>query len=416
MKRKTLVVITMLLSIVTFGQVKISAELRPRMEFRDGYKSIKPIDKESILLLSQRSRLGLTYTSKLYTTHLSFQDVRIWGEESINVNEINLAIHEAWVEFNASSCFKIKIGRQVLKYDNERLIASTNWNQIGAKHDAVKFSFTSKGWQMDFIGAVNQSGNSLNKSPYVLFDKFYKNLGVVWIKKSWENFSLANLSVIEGLREDARSANINHRFTSGIVAITDLKNTQIQSRFFYQGGHKSNGLAVSAHWINLELTQKLDEQFSVIGGLDLYSGNESPNSTTGDDNAFDLLYGGKHKFNGLMDYFMGSKTLQGVGLTDLYFKFITWVSKKVMLSLDYHYFKTQDDFLFEDANYKSYLGSEIDLSCSIKISPEINITNTAGVMLPSTSMAVVKGSELGNTSTGFYFVTMLTFKPVFFKN
>ena len=52
----------------------------------------------------------------------------------------------------------------------------------------------------------------------------------------------------------------------------------------------------------------------------------------------------------------------------------------------------------------------------VKISPEINITNIAGVMLPTTSMAVVKGSDLSNANTGFYFVTMLTFKPVFFKN
>lgn len=416
MKKKAFVIIMMLLSTVAFGQLKIGAELRPRLEFRDGYKSIKPEGKESILLLSQRSRLGLNYTSKLYTTHLSFQDVRVWGEEPRNVNQINLALHEAWVEFNASQNFKIKIGRQVLSYDNARLISLSNWNQIGAKHDAIKFSFKSKGWQLDFVGATNQSGNYLTKSPYLIFDKFYKNLGVVWIKKFWENFSLANLSVIEGLRKNAQSTDFYHRFTSGIIAIADIENTHVQTRFFYQDGREANGISVSAYWINLELQQKLNKQNALTGGLDLYSGNEAPNANFGDVNSFSLLYGGKHKFNGLMDYFMGPKSVQGMGLTDIYFKFITLASEKVKLSLDYHYFKTKDDFIFEDVNYDSYLGSEIDLTCTIKISPEINILNTAGIMLPSTSMTAAKGSELGNTNTGFYFVTMLTFKPVFFKN
>ncbi len=406
----------MLFGIYTYGQFSMEGELRPRMEFRDGYKTIKPAGAESVLIFSQRSRLGISYASNLYTTHISIQDVRVWGEEPLNSNQINIALHEAWVEFNASTDFKIKIGRQVLKYDNERLIASTNWNQIGAKHDAIKFSYKAKGWEVDFIGAVNQSGNSLFKSPYLIFDQLYKNLGVAWIKKDWHNFSIANLSIVEGLREDANNTTIHHRFTSGIVTIGNIKNTHIEGRLFYQGGRTNNGIAVSAHWINLELNQKLNEFNSITGGVDAYSGNESPDTNYGDDHAFDILYGGKHKLNGLMDYFTGPKSTKGMGLTDLYVKYNTRLGHKMLLGLDYHYFKTQGDFMIDNVAYKSYLGSEIDISCSIKISSEINITNIFGLMMPSKSMAVIREGNTSNTDTGFYFTTMLTFKPVFFKD
>ena len=416
MIKKCLVITMMLFSVVAFGQFKMEGELRPRLELRDGYKGIMPTDAESILIVSQRSRLGINYTSKLYTTYLSFQDVRVWGEEQINSNQINIGLHEAWVEFNTSPGFKIKIGRQVLKYDNERLIASTNWNQIGAKHDAVKLSYHDSEWELDLVAAINQSGELFFESPYLLFNKQYKNMGILWLSKKWDHVSLASLSIFEGLRQDNESTLIHNRYTTGVVAKSKLKSVNIDSRLFYQGGKKNNGASVSAYLLNLDLTCRFKDKNLLAGGVEIKSGNEAPNLINGNDRAFDILYGGKHKLNGLMDYFGAPSTTKGMGLTDIYFKYNSELSNRLMINLDYHYFQTEKRFQFEGVDYQSYLGSEIDLSCSITISPEINITNIFSVMIPTTSMSVAKGSEIGNTKTGYYFVTMLTFKPVFLKN
>ncbi len=321
MKRKILLVTLILMSILTFGQFKMDGEIRPRLEWRDGYKNMIPDNAESILIVTQRSRLNFNYSSNFYTTYFSLQDVRTWGEESLNNSDVNIALHEAWVEFNLKSDFKIKIGRQVLKYDNQKLISATNWNQVGAKHDALKFSYNTNGWELDFVGAVNQTGNKLFKSPYLIFDQMYKNLGIVWIKKNWENFSIANLSIAEGLREDSETTSTHTRFTTGVIANSNVKNTSIDGRFFYQGGKSNNGMDVNAYWLNLELKQKLNKQNTVVGGIDLMSGNEAPDISSGDDNAFDVLYGGKHAPNGLMDYFAGPKSIRGLGLADFYLKY-----------------------------------------------------------------------------------------------
>ncbi len=416
MKKVYLVLLLLAANLLSFAQFKLTGEIRPRIEFRDGYKKIIPEDARSVLLMNQRTRLGISYSTKLYTTHISFQDVRIWGQEQFKTNQLNVGLNEAWVNFKVNSDFKIKIGRQILSYDNDRFLSGTNWNNYGTSHDAVKFSYTKSGWEADFIGAVNQSGNLLFESPYLLYNKQYKNLGVLWLKKSWKNFSLAHMSLFEGLRQDDISTTTHSRFTTGLIAKAKQAKTNIDARLFYQSGKKFNGTEVDAYLVNLEIKQMIDQKNSIIAGFETLSGNDAPNSFDGKDNGFELAYGGKHKFNGLMDYFVGVSPTKGLGLNDFYLRYQASISKKSTLKIDYHYFKTKGDFAFNGVDYKSYLGSEIDLSYSIKVSSEINIMSIVGVMMPTTSMAVVKGSDIDVANTGFYFVTMLTFKPVFFKN
>ena len=416
MKKTYLLAILLFINIISFGQFKIEGEMRPRLEFRDGYKNLVPIGANSVFLVSQRTRFGVSYQTKLYTTQITFQDVRVWGEEQINTNKLNVGLHEAWVEFNAGSSIKIKIGRQILKYDNERLISSINWNQVGAKHDAIKVSYESTNWDLDLIGAFNQSGDIYFQSPYLLFNKQYKNLGILWLSRKTKKFTFSNLTIIEGLRKDNVGVQINTRITTGLISKAKLEKTNVDSRFFYQTGKNQSGNKVNAYLANCDINYHLNTENSLLAGFELQSGNRNPSIIEGSDKGFDVLYGGKHSLNGLMDYFGGAILINGMGLDDIYLKYNVALSKKVGFNFDYHYFKTLKDFQFEGLNYSSYLGSEIDLSCSITISPEINITNIFGMMIATNSMAVAKSSDIDTLKNGFYFVTMLTFKPVFFKN
>ncbi|MBU1011936.1 MAG: alginate export family protein [Bacteroidetes bacterium] len=416
MKKTYLITALILLNILAFAQFKMEGEIRPRLEFRDGYKNLMPMDANPALLVSQRTRLGVSYQTKLYTTQITFQDVRIWGEEQINTNKVNIGLHEAWLEFNAASSIKIKIGRQVLKYDNERLIASTNWLQVGAKHDAMKVSYKSTNWDLDLIGAFNQSGDIYYQSPYLLFNKQYKNLGILWLSRKMQKFTFSNLTIVEGLRKDDVGVQINTRLTTGIISKAKLEKTDVDARFFYQTGKKQNGNKVNAYLANLDIYYHLNKESTLMAGFELQSGNRNPKIIEGSDKGFEVLYGSKHSFNGLMDYFGGSNSINGMGLFDIYLKYIAVINNKLELNFDYHYFKTPKNFQNEGVDYHGYLGSEIDLSCSIKISPEINITNIFGMMIATNSLAVAKGSDLDAVKNGYYFVTMLTFKPVFFKN
>ncbi len=418
MKKTFLLLVLLLVNCSIFAQFSMDGELRPRFEYRDGYQNLMPQDADPATLISQRSLLGVTYKTELYTTRISFQDVRVWGSEALKTNEISASLVEAWVEFNVSEGFKIKTGRQILKYDNQRIIGVGNWNQIASRHDAVKLSYQQNGFEFEVVGASNQTakGSDLIEVPYELYNKLYKNLGIIWMKQTFNNFSMATLNVIEGLRENNVDDKINTRITSGLIINYNQNKISTALRSFYQVGKKQNGSKVSAYFVNATLSYKHSEKTTFNTGIEYFSGNDNPNTIGEKDNAFDVIYGGRHGFNGKMDYFRSPASTSGLGLIDYSVGMKTKLSPKFTLAIDYHYFRTQSDFNIGDVhattNYSAYLGSEFDFQLDIVISKEILISALYGMMLPSESLAVLRNR---NVNTAHYFMTMLTFKPVFFK-
>ncbi|QKJ31102.1 alginate export family protein [Mucilaginibacter mali] len=159
------------------AQFTITGQLRPRGELRDGYGTLQPIGNQNAAFVSQRTRLTLNYRSGHLIFQTSVQDVRLWGQDAstITVNDGNrLSIHEAWAEIVFSNkkdtsfkispldYFAIKIGRQEIVYDDERLLGSTDWLQQGRRHDAVVFKALQKGWQFDLGAAFNQNTDAVN--------------------------------------------------------------------------------------------------------------------------------------------------------------------------------------------------------------------------------------------------------------
>jgi len=418
MKKIFLLLLLVLVNCSIFAQFSLDGELRPRFEYRDGYRNLMPQDADPATMISQRSLLGLTYKTDLYTTRISFQDVRVWGSEALKTNEISASLVEAWVEFNVSDGFKIKTGRQILKYDNQRLIGVANWNQIASRHDAVKLSYKKNSFEFEVVGASNQTAqqSDLVEVPYELYDKLYKNLGIVWMKQAFENFSIATLSVFEGLRENNVNDKINTRITSGLIFNYQQKKISTALRTFYQGGKKQDGSKVSAYFINATFDYKYNSKITLKAGMEYFSGNDDPNMIGEKDNAFDVIYGGRHGFNGKMDYFLKPASTLGLGLIDWSVGLNAKLAPKVTLYADYHYFRTQRNFTMGDVleltNYSAYLGSEFDIQLDLKISKEILISALYGMMLPSDAMAAIRNREI---NTAHYFMTMLTFKPVFLK-
>ncbi len=413
MKKLFLLSLILLVNYSVLAQFEIGAELRPRFEIRDGYKNLKLDNTDPAVMISQRSLLGIIYKTDLYTTRISFQDVRVWGAEALKTNEITTALCEAWVEFNVSKSFKIKTGRQILKYDNQRLIGTGNWSQIAARHDAIKLAYKKNGFEFEVVGAYNQTAESLFEIPYELHNKHYKNLGIIWMKQSFEAFSVATLNIFEGLRENNVNDKTNSRITSGLILDYNQNKIKAALRGFYQGGKNYSGEEVSAHFLNATLSYKHNKSTTFKTGIEYFSGNDDPNVIGEKDNAFDVIYGGRHIFNGKMDYFLKPASTLGLGLINWTVGMNAKLSPKFTLVVDYHYFRTQKDFTSANVDYASYLGSEVDLQLNIKISKEIVISALYGVMLPSDVMGIVKNRE---ANTSHYFMTMLTFKPVFFKN
>jgi len=174
-KRKNSKSILLGLAITLFGynaanaQLTASGQFRPRTEFRDGYSTLQSKDAETAAFTSQRTRLNVGFTGYRFKFFAAVQDVRVWGQDASSINrtttEANngIMLHEAWGEIMLNDTISkiqnlsLKIGRQEIAYDDQKVLGSLDWLQQGRRHDAIVFKFANKGWIADVGAAFNQN-------------------------------------------------------------------------------------------------------------------------------------------------------------------------------------------------------------------------------------------------------------------
>ena len=171
------VTISAFLTFNASAQLSFSGQLRDRGELRDGYGTLESNANKNAAFVSQRTRLTLNYKSNRLIFQTSVQDVRLWGQDASTIGNADgsrLGIHEAWAEIILSNkkdtsfkkspfdYFAVKIGRQELAYDDERLLGTADWLQQGRRHDAIVFKLVEKGWQVDLGAAFNQNSDAIN--------------------------------------------------------------------------------------------------------------------------------------------------------------------------------------------------------------------------------------------------------------
>ena len=142
------------------AQFSLTGQLRTRTELRDGYGTLEIKGNTPAFLTSQRARLNFNYHSSRVIFQTSLQDVRVWGADASTINNADgnrLSLHEAWADIilanakdstlpgNAVEYFSVKIGRQELVYDDQRLLGNLDWLQQARRHDAVVFKLLHKG-------------------------------------------------------------------------------------------------------------------------------------------------------------------------------------------------------------------------------------------------------------------------------
>ncbi len=85
------------------------------------------------------------------------------------------SIFEAYGQYYLSHSFFFRIGRQVLSYDNQRILGEVDWAQQGQSHDALLFSWRPRtGKRLEVAFAYNNETETLVLSPYLV--NSYKNL------------------------------------------------------------------------------------------------------------------------------------------------------------------------------------------------------------------------------------------------
>ena len=99
-----------------------------------------------------------------------------WGPEYDAIN-----LHQAYVTIGNPSAFplSVKVGRQILSYDDERLVGAFDWNNIGRNFDAAKITLQTEWVAADFFTSrevIPQYGRFDTDNDHELFSGVYATM------------------------------------------------------------------------------------------------------------------------------------------------------------------------------------------------------------------------------------------------
>lgn len=412
---------------VTMAQFELSAEIRPRAEYRHGFKKLLAENQDPAFFVEQRSRLVATLKKEKIDFKLSIQDIRIWGSdkqiykpgESLNGMNVN----EAWAAYSFTSKFNLKLGRQELDYDNARILGDLSWAQQSRSHDALLFRYEGKGLKAHLGTAFNQNANTpeygkLIGNYYGQGNSNYKSLQYLWINKTFQGGKVSALFLNDG--KESADSSMQYSQTLGLYTQLSAGKTKIEAEAYYQTGKDVSKKNISAYLLAINASHPLTSSLTAKLGIDLVSGSAAT-LESGKSNSFDPLYGTHHKFYGFMDYFyVGNPSAingRNVGLTDPYFSLIYNANTKNNLLASVHYLSSPVD-IYKNGDTTSpamskRLGTEIDLVYTLKLAQGVSINVGYSQLFATDSMQALKGGSLDLTQNWAW--TMITFKPGLFK-
>ena len=361
----------------------LSGQLRPRFEYRNGAYQALQEGEEPAILVNNRLRLNMDYRFRQdLQLYVSLQQVNIWGQAP-QVQVIDrtggLSVFEAYAALPLGGDFDLKLGRQQIVLDEDRIFGSLDWHPAGRAHDAVNINWRPvENFYLRSFFAFNQNyldgkaatdkinGNVNNpKGQYFTPGQPYQHMEALHAHYAFTpdqqlSFLFANL----GLRNDDR-ADYNMQ-TFGVHYRGRSQDLSYGAEAYLQTGKNNTGATKEAYLLAAMVGYKFLPTLSATMGIDYLSGNNSPD-TSGKDKVFTPFSGTNHKFYGFMDYYYVNNTPQipQVGLFNPYISATLKTSEKGNLYAAGHYFRSAGKIDGKTRN----LGVEADLVYTHKLQP-----------------------------------------------
>ncbi|MDX8554233.1 alginate export family protein [Tenacibaculum sp. 1B UA] len=405
---KIIIALLFFATTTTFAQLTIDAELRPRAEYRHGFKTLFPDNANPALFVSQRTRLNTTYKTEKLNFYVSFQDVRVWGDvPQLNTTDNSgLSVHQAWGEILLDTNFSVKLGRQEVIYDDSRIFGNVGWAQQARSHDMVMLKYKKDSFKFDVGLAFNQSKENLTGTNLTT-PNTYKAMQYAWLHKDWSDFSGSFLFLNNGMQSPN---GLKYSQTIGTHLTAKKDKFTIAANLYYQFGNDVLNRDLNAYLLGLEAILKASEKAKIGLGVELQSGNDY-NTSADENNAFTPFYGTNHKFNGFMDYFYVGNHINSVGLLNLYAKANFKLNSKSGLTAFVHNFSAAADI---NNSVSNQLGTEVDIVYGYKFTKDIGFKAGYSHLFPSEGMEVLKGNSDSNTNNWAW--VMVTIKPTLFTS
>ena len=360
-KQYILIAIMALVFQFTQAQFTLEGEFRPRSEyFGNGgnftggsFPAQTATDAdEGFLRTTVRAALKAKYTSETYTVFTSFQEVFAFGDrpQIATAGNGNFRVQEAWADLKLGEFSSLKLGRQPLSYDDQRILGGLAWAQQARTHDAAVYKYKKNAFSLDIGGALNTTLDEVYNTS-ALFS--YRDMMFLRANTKGEKLNFTFLGMVNTFQNSGvDGSNKSSLITAGIHADYKLDALSLAANLYLQEGERLGGVDVKG-----ALLASILAKYKVSDKLTLGAGYESISGRTDDSAAFFPLYGTNHAFNGLIDRFYVGNHGNAGGLNDLQVSLATKISG-LAVTLTGHYFTEVEDVNGLDGKD---LGSEIDL-------------------------------------------------------
>ncbi len=361
--RKQYVLIGLMALIVQFAQAQftLDGEFRPRSEyFGNGgnftggsFPAQTATDAdEGFIRTSVRAALKAKYKAETYTVFTSFQEVFVFGDrpQIATAGNGNFRVQEAWADLKLGESSSLKIGRQPLSYDDQRILGGLGWAQQARTHDAAVYKYKKDKLSLDIGGALNTTVDEVYNTS-ALFS--YRDMVFGRLNSKGEKFNISLLALINTFQDsNVDGSNKSSLLTAGAHADYKANGLSLAANLFLQEGERVGGVDVKGALLASILAKyKVSDKLTIGAGYETISGRKD------DSAAFFPLYGTNHAFNGLIDRFYVGNHGNAGGLNDLQILLATKISG-MAVSLTGHIFTEVEDV--DGFNGKD-LGTEIDL-------------------------------------------------------
>lgn len=393
----------------------IDGEIRPRTEYDDGFG--KPIFKTNDpgIFTSQRTRIGITFTSGLLTTQITLQDSRIYGQYANSTTNATTGIFEAWANMLLFPGASLTMGRQAIKYDDNRLFSAAAWSTTGTTHDLALFKYSINDFQAHLGLAYNNNSEIASETFYTATNK-YRSMAYVWLSApTYKGFTVSAIAIDEGLQDtlglkgtaNYKKTDTNQAFTYGGNVKYEDANVPVSglATAYFQGGLNPAHKKYAGKLIALKLNYTPITPLTMSIGTDYISG-DNDGSNDGKISNFHKLYGANHSFNGYMEYWKPNLTL---GLIDYYGIATGKIGKNLSLEGTFHVFNNE----YKAATYGKDMGSELDLLATYKLNPWSTVQGGYCRYFANTNTRKALSVAASDIRAPQWAYVMFTIKPTF---
>ena len=396
--------------LVDAQEFTIDSDIRPRFEYRHGFGSLYPDNAKAAAFVTQRSRLNLGYQDEKLQVYFSVQDVSTWGDtQQLSATDDNnsFSLFQAWMRYSFTPNWAIKLGRQVISYDDQRILGEVDWAMQGRFHDAAMVQYSKDKFKLDLAFAYNQENQNSIGTDYTITGLFsYKTMQMAHLTKKWEKSSLSVLFMNNGFQKYTsdpipQTDGLYYRKTTGAYFSFPLSVLTVTGSAYLQTGMANASTDLSAYQYMLEAKYNAGK-VTLIAGFESLSGTDQGGEEK--NKSFFPLYGTNHKFNGYMDYFYVGNHANNVGLNDVYGKIAVATGEKSTLGLNAHLFFANAEM----ANDLSQnLGTELDLVYGKSLGKYVKMNVGYSQLFATESMSAVKGGVTSENTNNWGWVQLI---------